>query len=233
MNTAKIQTITSDQQELKMENNIKSVITAIDEFDFDNITSIVQGCLDAGIEPLQIIQTGISKGLDIVGEKFDSGEYFLADLVMAGEIVNEVMPLLKKNMNPGQSNQKGKIIMATVEGDIHEIGKNIVCMLLDANGYEVIDLGVDVAAENILKKAKETGAHVIGLSCLLSTTINGIKDLVESLEQEGIRDEVKVIIGGACTSEGLKNEMGADAYAETAIDAVKIVNSFIANELKV
>lgn len=216
-----------------MENNIKSVITAIDEFDIDNITTIVQNCLDEGIEPLQIIQKGISKGLDIVGEKFDSGEYFLADLVMAGETVNEVMPLLKENMHPGQSGQKGKIIMATVEGDIHEIGKNIVCMLLDANGYEVIDLGVDVTTENILKKAKETGAHIIGLSCLLSTTINGIKDLVESLKLEGIKDDVKVIIGGACTSERLKNEMGADAYAETAVDAVKIANSFTANELKV
>jgi len=221
-----IKTKKVDQQELLMEKSIQSVITAIDEFDFDNITTIVQNCLDEGIDPLQIIQKGISKGLDIVGEKFDSGEYFLADLVMAGEIVNEVMPLLKENMNPGQSGQKGKIIMATVEGDIHEIGKNIVCMLLDANGYEVIDLGVDVTTEKILEKAKETGAHVIGLSCLLSTTIDGIKNLVESLEKEGIKNEVKVIIGGACTSEGLKTEMGADAYAETAIDAVKIVKNF-------
>jgi 5-methyltetrahydrofolate--homocysteine methyltransferase len=204
-----------------MSNSLQSVIKAIDELDFDNINNVVQICLDEGIAPLSIIQDGICKGLDIVGEKFNTGEYFLADLVMAGEIVNEVMPNLKARMNSSDAVQKGKVVMATVKGDIHEIGKNIVCMLLDANGFEVIDLGIDVSAERIVSTVKEKKAGFVGLSCLLSTMVGSIGEVVESLKREGLREKVRVFIGGACTSEQLKDEMGADVYSATAVDAVR------------
>lgn len=204
-----------------MGNAIDAVIKTIDEIDFDNIHQAVKLCLDEGFSPLSIIQDGICKGLDTVGKKFSTGEYFLADLVMAGEIVNEVMPALKARMNPDECTRKSKVVMATVEGDIHEIGKNIVCMLLDANGFDVIDLGVDVPAERIIATVKESGARLVGLSCLLSTTVGCIGQVVKTLKGEGI-DGVRVFIGGACTSEQLKVEMGADVYAATAVEAVEM-----------
>ncbi len=205
-----------------MINSIDAVIKAIDELDFDNIEQVVQLCLDEGLSPLSIIQDGVCKGLDVVGEKFNSGEYFLADLVMAGEIVNEIMPTLKARINPAEVVNKGKVVMATVQGDIHEIGKNIVCMLLDANGFDVIDLGVDVPTARIVSAVKESGARLVGLSCLLSTMVDSIGDVVRTLQSEGLRERVSVFIGGACTSEQLKDEMGADVYTATAVDAVKM-----------
>lgn len=211
-----------------MKESILAVRKAIDELDIDGIGKLVSRCLEEGLSPEEVIQEGVSKGLEIVGGKFEAGEYFLADLIMAGEVVKEAMPILKEKMNPGDGNSKGKVIIATVSGDIHEIGKNIVGMILSANGYEVIDLGVDVPAEKIMDTAKTTGARFIGLSALLTTMVGSIKEVVESSKSAGIRDRVKIVIGGACTSEDLCREMGADAYGETAIDALRIFNDYAA-----
>ncbi|MBC2715420.1 MAG: cobalamin-binding protein [Desulfobacteraceae bacterium] len=211
-----------------MKESLISVQKAVNELMFDEIKGLVFACLDEGIPPLEIIEAGISKGLELVGEQFETGTYFLADLVMAGEVVKEAMPILEEKMDPGAAGQKGKIVLATVEGDIHEIGKNIVGMLLNVNGYEVIDLGVDVSAGKILAAVKETGARLIGLSALLSTMIGGIKEVVDSVVEAGLKDHVKVVIGGACTSEQLKEEMGADGYGETAVQAVKIFDKLSA-----
>lgn len=209
-----------------MKESIIAVQMAVYDLLLDDIKGRVQACLDEGISPLEIIEEGISKGLARVGEQFENGTYFLADLVMAGEVVKEAMPLLEAKLDPGAAGQKGKIILATVEGDIHEIGKNIVGMLLHVNGYEVIDLGVDVPAEKIITTIKKTGARLVGLSALLSTMVGSIKDVVDSVREAGLKDKVKVVIGGACTSEQLKVEMGADAYGETAVQAVKIFDKF-------
>ncbi len=209
-----------------MKESIIEVQKAINELLLDEIKGLVQACLDEGISPLEIIETGISKGLDLVGEQFEAGTYFLGDLVMAGEVVKEAMPLIESRMDPGAAGQKGKVILATVHGDIHEIGKNIVGMLLNVNGFEVIDLGVDVPAEKIMAAIQETGARLVGLSALLTTMVGGIKEVIDSVMEAGLKDRVKIVIGGACISEKLKEEMGADAYGETAIDAVKIFDGF-------
>jgi corrinoid protein of di/trimethylamine methyltransferase len=209
-----------------MKESILAVRNAIDTLDLDGIGTIVNQCLKEGLSPEEIIQEGISKGLEIVGGKFEAGEYFLADLIMAGEVVREAMPILKEKMNPGDAKSKGKVILATVQGDIHEIGKNIVGMILSANGFEVIDLGVDVPAEKIMDTAKTTGARLIGLSALLTTMVTSIRDVVETSRRAGMRDQVKIVIGGACTTETLCREMGADAYGETAIDALRIFNDY-------
>jgi methanogenic corrinoid protein MtbC1 len=208
-----------------MKESILAVQNAVDGLDLDGIVPLVRACLDEGLKPEEIIEDGISKGLEIVGSKFESGEYFLADLIMAGEVVQEAMPVLKQKMDPGSSG-KGKVILATVAGDIHEIGKNIVGMILSANGYEVIDLGVDVPASKIVETAKATGAALIGLSALLSTMVGSIKDVVDTSRAAGLRDKMKIVIGGACTSKDLCSEMGADAYGETAIDALRIFNGY-------
>jgi len=211
-----------------MKESIIAVQKAVDDLLIDEIKELVQTCLDEEISPLEIIEQGISKGLELVGEQFEAGTYFLADLVMAGEVVKEAMPILEERLDPGAAGQKGKVILATVAGDIHEIGKNIVGMLLNVNGFEVIDLGVDVSVEKIMATVKETGARFVGLSALLSTMVGGIKDVVDAVTEAGLKDKVKVIIGGACTSEQLKEEMGADGYGETAVQAVKIFENFSA-----
>ena len=211
-----------------MKESLQQVIQTIDELDIDASCPVVQQCLDEGISPEEIIESGISKGLSIVGEKFESGEYFLADLVMAGEVVREAMSVLKGKMNPEKTSSSGKVILATVYGDIHEIRKNIVGLILSANRFEVIDLGVDVPAEKIIDTAKATGARLIGLSALLSTMLGSIKDVVDESSRAGLREQVRIVIGGACTSDDLRKEMGADAYGETAVDALRIFKGFTA-----
>lgn len=209
-----------------MNESILAVRKAIDELDLDGIAQVVETCLQEGLSPEEIIQEGIGKGLETVGRKFEEGEYFLADLIMAGEVVKEAMPILQARMNPSGRSGKGKVILATVAGDIHEIGKNIVGMILSANGFEVIDLGVDVPAGRILDTARRTGARLIGLSALLTTMVGGIKEVVDSAKVSGLRDSLRIVIGGACTSPELCTEMGADAYGETAIDALRIFNGY-------
>jgi 5-methyltetrahydrofolate--homocysteine methyltransferase len=205
-----------------MKASIVAVQEAIDELEIDKIENIVKKCLDEGIPPLEIIENGVSKGLDIVGKKFETGEYFLAELVMAGEVAKAAMAIIEKKIEPGESRGKGTVILATIEGDLHDIGKNIVGMLLGANGYEIIDLGTDVPPSKILETVKKSNIRLVGLSALLSTTAGKIKEVVDSLAEAGLKDTVKVIIGGAGTSEKMMEEMGADAYGETAIQAVTI-----------
>jgi methylmalonyl-CoA mutase cobalamin-binding domain/chain len=211
-----------------MNESLAAVSRAIDELNLDAIAPLVDACLKEGLSPEEVIEKGISKGLEIVGKKFEEGDFFLADLIMAGEVVKEVMPLLEAKMNRSGAGRKGKVILATVAGDIHEIGKNIVGMILSANGFEVIDLGVDVPAQKIMSTAKTSGARLIGLSALLTTMVGSIKDVVESAAAAGMRDQVKIVIGGACTSQNLCAEMGADAYGETAIDALRLFTAYAA-----
>ena len=211
-----------------MNESILAVRKAVEELNIDDICALVTACLDGGLDPGTIIQEGISAGLETVGRMFEEGDYFLADLIMAGEVVKEAMPLLQERMSQGGGKGKGKVILATVAGDIHEIGKNIVGMILSANGYDVIDLGVDVPARKIIETVKETGAGFIGLSALLTTMVDSIKEVVESSRAAGLRDRVRIVIGGACTSDDLCREMGADAYGETAIDALRILNRYAA-----
>ncbi|KPJ84647.1 MAG: hypothetical protein AMS17_16010 [Spirochaetes bacterium DG_61] len=190
----------------------------------------VKEALDLNIDPSEIIDKGIVKGLSIVGDKFASGEYFLVELVGAAEpaqkVVKELLePELKKKAEKVKG--KGKIVIGTVQGDIHSIGKNIVATLLFASGFDVIDLGEDVSAEKFVNKAKEERADLIGASALLTTTLPSQKKIIEALKAEGMRDKVKVIFGGApCTPEWVE-EIGGDGYAENAIKGVELATKLI------
>jgi corrinoid protein of di/trimethylamine methyltransferase len=209
-----------------MSASLDNVIAAIDQINDEGIVGLVQKCLDEGLKPIEIIEGGLSKGMDLVGAKFESGEYFLADLIMAGEIVTKATEMLKKKMDPGQTGKKGKVVLATVQGDIHDIGKKIVGMLLESSGYEVIDLGMDVPAAAIVESVKKNDARLVGLSVLLTTMVKGIREVVEQLTTAGLRDRVRVAIGGACCTPQLADEMGADAYGESAVAAVGIFDGF-------
>jgi len=205
-----------------MEEALRKIIVAIESLDIDGISEVVEFCIETGLEPMTIIEKGISPGMKIVGERFESGEYFLSDLIMAAETVKEAMKILEPGLLPGEKGKKGKIIIATVQGDIHEIGKNILGMLLSSGGYEVIDLGVDVPPARIVDTVRETGARLIGLSALLTTMAGSIGEVVKALQEAGLRDSVRIAIGGACTSERLRKDMNADAYGESAVMGLKI-----------
>ena len=205
-----------------MNDNLTAVVTAVDKMDLDGIEDLIQVCLDSGISPEDIIENGISLGLDIVGQKFEEGEYFLGDLVLAGEVVKTGLKRVSAVMDPAKSVSKGKIILATVKGDIHEIGKNILSMILSTAGWEIIDLGVDVPSETIIETVKKSESRLIGLSILLTTTIGAIKEIVDGLSEAGLREKVKIAIGGACCTQRLADDMGVDAYGETAVEGARI-----------
>jgi 5-methyltetrahydrofolate--homocysteine methyltransferase len=210
-----------------MKKSLLKVKEAIYELDLDNIQDITKACLDEGIEPWTIIKEGMGEGMVVVGERFEKGEYYLADLILAGEVMKDGMAILEDKIDKGEAGKKGTVIIATVKGDIHDIGKNIVAIMLSAADFKVIDLGVDVPEDDIVKTVKETGAKALGLSVLLTTMIGSIRDVVDALTEAGLRDSVKIAIGGACTSEKLAKEMKVDAFGEDAVKSVKIFENLL------
>lgn len=179
--------------------------------------------LAAGLEPLAIIDQGLTPGMRIVGDGFGCGEYFIPHLVMAGRAMKAAMAVLEPELRRRKQAAKraGVAVIGTVQGDIHEIGKSLVGIMLTANGFEVHDLGVDVKPGAFVAKARETGAQIIGLSALLTTTMVVQRKVIEALEAEGLRSKVRVLVGGAPVSRSWAEEIGADGYAEDANGAVE------------
>lgn len=195
------------------------------------VVQLTRQALKAGIEPMDIIRQGLIPGMDIVGEKFASGEYFLPNLIISANGMQEAMQVLNPELHARNQEVKssGKVVIGTVQGDIHEIGKSLVATMLSANGFEVYDLGVDVAPESFIDKVKETGADLLGLSALLTTTMIVQRDIIRALEKEGLRPKVKVFVGGAPVTRSWASEIGADGYAEDAIGAVKVAKQLVNN----
>lgn len=195
---------------------------ALADLDKEQVNNLVEGRLGSGTEPLEIIGE-LNAGLGVVGDRFTAGEYFLSELIYSSHIMKGVMERLEPRLGdvgPGKS--AGTVVIGTVKGDIHDIGKNIVVALLRGAGFEVIDLGVDVAMETFVKTVTETGAKVLGLSALLNFTIPEMKNVVDALVSTGVRKRVRVIIGGAPTDERVQDYTGADYYAIDAPTGVKI-----------
>jgi dimethylamine corrinoid protein len=212
------------------ENALEQISKAVQGYDEETIFSAVKTALSMKIDPGEIIEKGIAKGLRIVGEKFERGEMFLVDLISAAEPAQKaVKEILEPEFKKTQDRMKtlGQVILGTVHGDIHNIGKNIVSAMLFAAGFQVLDLGEDVPAEQFAKKAGETNAAIVGASALLTTTIEGQKEIVESLKASGVRDKVKTMFGGApCTPEWVR-QIGGDAYAMNAMEAVKVAKQLL------
>lgn len=191
--------------------------------DPDAATALTQQALAAGLEPMAIIRQGLMPGMDIVGQKFSDGEYFLPDLIIAAEGMKMAMELLEPELRARQQalETAGVVVIGTVKGDIHEIGKSLVATMLSANGFTVYDLGVDVPKEAFIAKIKETGANILGMSALLTTTMTQQREVIKALEEAGLRAQVKVMVGGAPVTKGWAEEIGADDYAEDAMGAVQ------------
>lgn len=186
------------------------------------VEELVKEALDNGIDASRILIEGLSRGMQLVGEKYETGEYFIPDMLTAAEAVEAGMSIMEPYLlSKGEKSAKGKIIMATVEKDLHDIGKNLVCIMLKGAGFSVVDLGIDVPAKRIVEAAVEEKANLIGLSALLNTTMVNMEQVIKGLEDQGLRDQVKVIIGGAPTSEEFAAKIGADGYGKDAFAAIR------------
>ena len=214
------------------ENVIQGRKTKDDEGIDENLTGtpgvieLTQLALDQMIDPEKIITQGLTAGMQIVGEKFSTKEYFIPDMLASAEAVGEAMEILKPHLEAANIETKGKFVIATVKGDIHDIGKNIVAILLRGAGYEVNDLGIDVPTEKIVNVIKEEKPEFLGLSALLTTTMVVMKEIIDALEESNVRDKVKVLIGGAAVSDEYAEEIGADAYCMDGFQAITKLNAF-------
>jgi len=186
----------------------------------------VEVALEAGTRPLEIVE-GLRRGMSVVGMRFENGEFYFSEMVMSAEIFVEAIALIGPHMEAGDIETKGQVIVGTVQGDIHDIGKNIVATMLRCNGFRVHDLGVDVSPDAFIAKAKETGAGLLGLSGLLTFAFDAMKATVDLVAESGLEDTVKVMIGGAQVNERVVDYTGADAFGEDASQAVKLANRFL------
>jgi 5-methyltetrahydrofolate--homocysteine methyltransferase len=189
------------------------------------VAELTQQAIDAGVPPKQILNEGLLAGMDVVGRKFGAHEIFLPEVLLSARAMNAGMDLIKPLLIAGDAQSLGKVVIGTVKGDLHDIGKNLVGIMLKGAGFEVIDLGADVAAERFVEAAEKEGASVVGLSALLTTTMTGMKDVVELVRDKGLQGKVKIVVGGAPVSEQFARDIGADAYGYDASNAVDIVKS--------
>jgi len=189
----------------------------------DDAEELAKQALDRGLDPLTCVNEGLTKGIQQVGALFASGEYFLPELIIGAEAMKRALAVLEPAMAGDQSREVvGTVVIGTVEGDMHEIGKTLVGTMLIANGFKVIDLGVDLSADKFVAAVKENNADIVGASALLTTTMLQQKKIIEALAAEGLSDKVKVMVGGAPVTESYALEIGADGYAEDAISAVDL-----------
>ena len=205
----------------------KDLVKALADLKEKEALEIVQERLKTGDDPLGILNDA-RRALEIVGKRFSDSEYFIPDLVYAGEILKGITDQVKpKITKAAEVKHLGKVVVGTVAGDIHDIGKDIVVFMLDVNGFEVFDLGVDVPPQKFADKIKETGSKVVGLSGFLTLAFQSMKDTVEAIKNAGLRDKVKIMIGGGQIDEQVRSFTGADAYGKDAMEAVKLAKSWI------
>jgi len=207
---------------------IRNVFQAVVDLDIDNVPPCVQEAIQVGAVPYTILSEGLSAGVRVVGERFEAGEYYLTDLVLAGEVMKQGLAVLQPFLETADVHSRGTILLATVKGDIHEIGKNLVAMMLRAAGFNVIDLGVDVPTERTIEAVRQHKADIVGLSVLLTPMVAEIQNVLDGLTEAGLRSGVKVILGGACTTPALAQQMGCDAHGADAVAAVRICQNLLA-----
>ena len=210
---------------------LQAISTAVIDGEAEDAAEAAKAALEANVDPLEILNRGLMEGADEVGKRFERNEYFLPELMLAGRALKGAMevvkPVLIEKYSAADSQMKGKVVSATVQTDIHDIGKNIVSSMLTAAGFEVTDLGVDVPIKSIIDKAEELEAKIICLSALLTTSMPFMKDLIRLLEARGIREKYIVLVGGASVTADWAKAIGADGTAKNAADAVKLAREKI------
>jgi len=202
------------------------IIDAIVKCQRDDIKNLTQQALDKGTAAQDILDNGFIAGMAIVGEKMESGDMFIPEVLMAAQIMNQGMEVLKPSLGNGNENKKGKVVIGTVKGDLHDIGKNLVALMCKGSGLEVIDLGVDISADQFVEAARKNNADLVCLSALLTTTMPEMKKTIDLMEHNNL-DKVKVMIGGAPVTQSFAQKIGADGYASDAGFAAREANRLI------
>jgi 5-methyltetrahydrofolate--homocysteine methyltransferase len=206
----------------------KDLANALADLKETEALKIVNDRLKAGEEPLKILDDS-RRGMEIVGERFARGDYFIPDLIYSGEILKQISAIIKPRLTQATGEKKlGKVIIGTVAGDIHDIGKDIVVFMLDVNGFEVYDLGVDVPAEKFVEKIRGNTVPIVGLSGFLTLAFDSMKQTIDAIKNAGLRDKVKIMIGGGQITEEIRKYTGADAYGKDAMAGVSLAKKWIA-----
>jgi methylmalonyl-CoA mutase cobalamin-binding domain/chain len=205
---------------------VERIKTSLIEISRKDTVSACEEALESGIPPAKVMET-LFEGLNIIGEKFEVGDYFLSELIMAGEILKDTQIIIRPHLKLEQIKAPGKVVLGTVAGDLHDIGKNIVISLLEASGFEVIDLEVNVPADEFVKAVRDMEPEVLGLSALLRSTVPEMESVIKALKIEGLRGKVKVIVGGLPLNKEYAEKIGADYYAEDAWKGIEIIKEVL------
>jgi 5-methyltetrahydrofolate--homocysteine methyltransferase len=211
--------------------DLKSLYKAVLGGDAKAAHAITQQALGEGVDPLKLVNEYMVPAMDEVGRRFETNEYFVPELLISARAMKASLDLIRPLLTARGDKPVGRVAIGTVKGDLHDIGKNLVASLLEGGGFEVIDLGVNVSPEKFIATVREKGANIVAMSALLTTTMPAMKTTIEALKQAGVRDKVKVIIGGAPITRKYAEEIDADGYSENAVGAVALVKQAVAQTL--
>lgn len=209
---------------------LKDLHDAVVAGDMAGTQSLTQKCLDEGYKPGQIISEALIPAMDVVGEKFKNNEIFVPEMLISAKSMQSGLEVLKPLLTEGEVEKTGRVIIGTVKGDLHDIGKNLVAMMLEGAGFEVVDLGTDVDAQDFIEKVKELNPDLVGMSSLLTTTMQQMGVTIDALKNAGLRDKVKVMVGGAPVTQEFAEQIGADTYAPDAAAAVDWAKKAVAGK---
>jgi 5-methyltetrahydrofolate--homocysteine methyltransferase len=212
---------------MKMDEILKNLFDAVVDGDFDGVTSNLQAALDAKLNPAVILNDGMIAAMREVGSRFEAGDYYVPEMLIAARAMKSGMETLKPYLQQADSKSSGKVVIGTVKGDLHDVGKNLVTLMLEGAGFEVKDLGVDVPVEEFIRVALEEKPDIVAMSALLTTTMPMMKQTINAFEAAGLRDKVKFIIGGAPVTETYAAQIGADGFSPDASRAVNLAISLI------
>ncbi|MEH0020766.1 MAG: corrinoid protein [Desulfobacter sp.] len=209
--------------------NFNAMQQALVECDQAGLESLVNAALAEGIPAVAILNQGLIAGMDIVGEKMENGDMFIPEVLMAAQAMGACVTVLKPLLGDADSSQGASVIIGTVKGDLHDIGKNLVAMMMESAGMTVHNLGVDISPEEFVARIRETNADIVCLSALLTTTMPAMKQTVDAIVEAGLRDQVKIMVGGAPVTQAFADEIGADGFAPDAGSASKLAKSLVVN----
>ncbi len=207
--------------------DLNQLTTAIAEGKLEIAVATTQSAISESISPMEVMNSMVS-GMEIIGQRFEEGKAFVPNLLMAARAMKGALELLRPLLNESGAQPKGRVIIGTVKGDLHDIGKNIVASMLEGAGFEIINLGVDISAEKFVDSVRNNDANILALSALLTTTMGNMKGVIEALEAAGLRNKVKIMVGGAPISEDFSQQIGADGYSSNGNAAVRLAKELVA-----
>jgi corrinoid protein of di/trimethylamine methyltransferase len=210
-----------------MTETLESLSQALQAGKINDVAELTRQAMDQGVPPRDILQQGLLAGMDVVGKKFKAGDMFIPEVLRCAKAMHSALDILRPSLAEGDGDTKAIFLIATVEGDLHDIGKNLVAMMLEGAGFTVIDLGIDQKASSIVEAVQQHRPQLLGLSALLTTTIPKMEEVIQALESAGLRDQVKVMVGGAPVTEDYAQKIGADGYAPNAATAVDKAREFV------